>query len=59
MSKMMLSEDAAVFFVTILYAEQVDAPIDKVYKIWEDPLSWNEWFDLIGQVIVVLLSVIQ
>ncbi|KAK9785177.1 hypothetical protein WJX73_001919 [Symbiochloris irregularis] len=30
---------------------QVDAPIYKVFQIWEDPLSWNEWFDLIGQMI--------
>lgn len=21
-----------------------------MFQIWEDPLSWNEWFDLIGQV---------
>lgn len=29
---------------------QVDAPIDKVYKIWSNRLNYNEWFDLIGQV---------
>lgn len=29
---------------------QVEAPIDKVYKIWSNRLNYSEWFDLIGQV---------
>ena len=30
---------------------QVEAPIDKVYKIWSNRLNYSEWFDLMGQVI--------
>ena len=29
---------------------QVDAPVSKVFEIWEDRMNWNDWFDLIGQV---------
>ena len=35
---------------------QVEAPLDKVYKIWSNRLNYNEWFDLIGQVCFFLPS---
>lgn len=30
---------------------QVDAPVSKVYSIWEERLNWTEWFDLISQTV--------
>ncbi|BDA47792.1 hypothetical protein COCOBI_11-0490 [Coccomyxa sp. Obi] len=31
---------------------QVDAPVSKVYRIWANRLNYNEWFDLIGQMVL-------
>ncbi|EIE18215.1 hypothetical protein COCSUDRAFT_60416 [Coccomyxa subellipsoidea C-169] len=31
---------------------QVDAPVSKVYRVWANRINYNEWFDLIGQVVL-------
>lgn len=31
---------------------QVDAPLSKVWRVWSNRMNYNEWFDLIGQVVL-------
>lgn len=37
----------------LLACVQVHAPLSKVFEVWRERSNYVEWFDLIGQVIVI------